>query len=188
MKPLAVPLTARLAVPLTARLTAPLAVPLIAVLLALTACGPSLADRKRHVKGASANVPSAAKPWVKVRNLFILGPDEDNALQPGADAPVYAYLTARAPDGQPDKLVSVSSPAFTGSQIKDGGVDLPAGRLVELQSDDKPLVLLTGLTEKVHGAEQFPLTLAFERAGRTQVDFVPVITHRGTYATYPPAP
>ncbi|WP_067473618.1 copper chaperone PCu(A)C [Actinomadura hibisca] len=155
-----------------------------AMLLAAAGCGSPAENRKRLVKGTSADVPSARKPWVKVRNLFVLGPDQDQLLRVGADAPVYAYLTASATD----KLVSVSSPAFSGSRIVGGAVDLPAGRLVELQSDDRPRVVLTGLAGKLQGAEQYPLTLVFERAGRVQVGHVPVIKRRQAYATYPPAP
>jgi periplasmic copper chaperone A len=99
---------------------------------------------------------------------------------PGAAKVGAAYLTVRAPAA--DKLVGATSPVagrvefhthadengvMTMREVA-GGVDLPAGRTVELNPGGVHLMLLD-LKRPLKEGESFPLTLAFEKAGKREV-------------------
>jgi len=154
----------------------------VAVACLATACGSS-DNNKQFVRGVSAQAPVSGTPAVKIRNLFVLGATHPDTVEVGGDAAVYAYLTAT----KTDKLVSVASPEFTGARVGSGGVALPAGSLANLRSGDKPAVVLTGAVRQIRGGTHIAITLSFEHAGRVTLNSVPVVAHRGYYATYPPA-
>ncbi len=106
---------------------------------ALTGCGsgthPETARPTQLTEGVNADIPTdLSKPTqIKIRNLFVLGPAETKTLDTGSSAPVYGTLIDSG--GQPDKLISVSSPAFGGtSKIRGGGIALAPGQAVELSA------------------------------------------------------
>ncbi len=163
----------------------------IAVLLtscALSACGSFYDSDKQHVRGVSVNAPAGGHPWVKVRNLFVLGPTPPDTLPAGGSAPVYAYLTSSPPDAQTDKLVGVSSPDFTGGTIAGDAIALPSGTLVDLRQNGAPRVVLTGAKHSLRGGDHIAVTLTFARAGRVSASHVLIVARQGYYSTYSPAP
>lgn len=161
---------------------------------AVTGCGaglnPEIARRSEPPQGINFQVPGdSTKPaLIEVRQLFVLGPADNQALNPGAAAPLYGDLIDSNPNGQPDKLVSVTSPAFSGpTEITGGAVDLPTNKLVSLNTGTAPLVVLKGLGQRLFGGENLSLTLNFANAGSVTV-LVPVVPWRGYFTTYPVAP
>ena len=149
-----------------------------------TACGSSGENNKQYVRGVSAEAPATGTPTVDIRNLFVLGAAHPDTVEVGGRAALYAYLTA----AKADTLVSVASPAFTEARVgSGGGVALPAGKLVDLRAGDKPAVVLTEAVRRLRGGQHVAITLSFAHAGKVTVNAVPVVAHRGYYATYPPA-
>lgn len=161
---------------------------------AVTGCGagftPETTRPSEPPQGLNFQVPvDTTKPaLIEVRQLFVLGPADNQALDPGAAAPVYGELIDSNPDGQPDKLVSVTSPAFSSpAEITGGAVDLEPNKLVSLNAETAPLVVLKGLGQRLFGGENISLTLRFANAGDVTV-LVPVVPRRGYFSTYPAAP
>lgn len=161
---------------------------------AVTGCGagfdPQTSRPSQPPLGVNIQVPpDTSKPaLVQIRNLFILGAADGQPLSPPAAAPVYADLIDSNSDGQPDSLISVSSPAFTGgAQITGGAVQLPPNQLVSLNTGTAPLVVLKGLSQQLFGGQPVSLTLRFARAGEVTV-LAPIAPWSGPFATYPPAP
>jgi copper(I)-binding protein len=106
---------------------------------ALAGCGagthPETTRPTQLTQGVNADIPTdLSKPTqIKIRNLFVLGPADTKALDTGSSAPVYGTLIDSG--GQPDKLISVSSPAFGGtSKIRGGGIALAPGQAVQLSA------------------------------------------------------
>ncbi|AQS65809.1 copper chaperone PCu(A)C [Streptomyces pactum] len=89
--------------------------------------------------------------------------------QPGDDVPAYAWLYNKG--GEDDRLVGASTPNAASVDIvgSDGkrlsaGVDLPANKLVELESGRAHLVL-RDVREEIRGGDFMKFTLRFEDAG-----------------------
>jgi copper(I)-binding protein len=126
---------------------------------------------------------------IQIRNLFVLGPAENATLPAGGSAPVYATLIDSATDGQPDRLIAVSS-SVSGqpTALPGGGLELPVGQAVSLNgSNGTPQAVLTGLTKTLSGGEDIELAMQFQRAGVVNVT-VPVVPQSGDFQTYPAAP
>jgi hypothetical protein len=161
----------------------------LALASALTGCGagmnPETARPTQLTEGVNV---SRADLNVQIRNMFVLGPAEDQTLAVGASAPVYATLIDSAPDGQPDKLVAVASNVSGApTPLAGGGLTLPPGQAVSLNSPGGPAAVLTALAKTLVGGENIELALQFERAGVVKVT-VPVVPQSGDFQTYPPAP
>lgn len=154
---------------------------------AVTGCGagmnPETARPTQLTEGVNVSRNNLA---IQIRNLFVLGPADGQTLAVGASAPVYATLINSATDGQPDKLVAVSS-NVSGQPTPLTGIDLPVGRAVSLNGPAGPLAVLSGLTKTLVGGEIVEVALQFQRAGVVKV-MVPVIPQRGDFQTYPAAP
>jgi hypothetical protein len=159
----------------------------VAMTAVLAAGCVSTENRKQYVKGVSAVAP-AHPIWVKTLNMIILGPEQNQSLNIGADAPLYASIVSSPPDRETDRLIAVSSPAFTGSRLVEGGVKLPVGQLIRLREIQPPAVVLTGSKQRLLGGERLPVILVFERAGRVEAQWTPVVVRRGQYEDYPTAP
>ena len=99
----------------------------------------------------------------------------------GANTNGAAYMTLRNAGGQPDRLVSASTPIARTvelhTHVRDGEVmrmrpvadiPVPAGQTVRLRPGGLH-VMLIGLTEPLRQGAEVPLTLRFERAGEVQV-------------------
>jgi hypothetical protein len=158
---------------------------------AVTGCGAGFSPQSTRPseppQGLNVQIPqNASKPaQIQIRNLFVLGPADNQQLAAGADAPVYADIIDAA--GTPDQLRAVSSPSFSSpSSIAGNAINLPSHQLVSLNGGTKPLVVLKGLTQPLFGGENIPLTLTFQNAGSITVQ-VQVVPWSGIYATYPPA-
>lgn len=99
----------------------------------------------------------------------------------GANTNGAAYMNLRNTGGQPDRLVSASTPIARTvelhTHIRDGEVmrmrpvadiPVPAGQTVRLRPGGLH-VMLIGLTEPLRQGATAPLTLRFERAGEATV-------------------
>ena len=156
---------------------------------AVSACGagfsPQSALPTQLTEGVNISVPD-----MKIRNLFVLGPDLGRTLAPGSSVPLYGVLLNTT--GNPDRLVGMSAPGLAqSSRLPAGGVELPPGRLVSLDevpgTQVGPAVVLQGIIGGQRGGEWIDLALRFQRAGvvRTQV---PIVPRSGYYLTYSPVP
>ncbi|RAY11370.1 hypothetical protein DPM19_30565 [Actinomadura craniellae] len=108
----------------------------VAMAPVISGCGagdtPQSAMPDRLTEGVNVTLPQGKMPaQMAVRNLFVLGPRPGETFTAGASLPVYASLINQVA-GRPDRLVSVSSPAFSGFRISDGSVALPPATRVEL--------------------------------------------------------
>jgi copper(I)-binding protein len=154
---------------------------------AVTGCGTNPGTTRPAQLTEGVNV-SRSNLDIQLRNLFVLGPAEGQTLSVGAAAPVYATLINSAADGQPDKLVAVSSNVSgQPTPLAGGGLDLPAGQAVSLNGPSGPLAVLSGLTKTLTGGGVVEVALQFQRAGVLTV-MVPVVSQRGAFQTYPAAP
>jgi hypothetical protein len=156
---------------------------------AVTGCGagtnPETARPTQLTEGVNV---SRADLDVQIRNMFVLGPSEGKALPAGGSAPVYATLISSATDGRPDKLVAVSSNmSGTPTPLPGGGLALPPGQAVSLNSPTGPRAVLAGLTTALRGGENIEVALQFERAGVVKAT-LPVVPQSGDFQTYGPAP
>jgi copper(I)-binding protein len=156
---------------------------------AVTGCGagtnPETARPTQLTEGVNV---SRADLDVQIRNMFVLGPSEGKTLPAGGSAPVYATLISSATDGRPDKLVAVSSNmSGTPTPLPGGGLALPPGQAVSLNSPTGPRAVLAGLTTALRGGENIEVALQFERAGVVKAT-LPVVPQSGDFQTYGPAP
>lgn len=165
----------------------------VAIAPVITGCGagesPQTAAPTQLTEGVNVSVPKDAKrALVDIRNMFVLGPANGVVTPAGAAVPLYATLINQEKK-RPDKLVSVSSPAFGQAKLADNGVALPGGQAVSLKvlSGQTPPVVLQGTTQPLRGGETLQLTLKFEQAGDVTVS-VPVVPQQGEYGTYGPVP
>ncbi|MBO2454825.1 hypothetical protein J4573_47600 [Actinomadura barringtoniae] len=95
----------------------------------ISACGagesPQTAAPTQLTEGVNAHVPQDEKvSKIDIRNMFLLGPAPDQTLAPGSSLPLYATVINQV-KGQ-DRLVAVTSDAFSQSKIAGGAVVLPA--------------------------------------------------------------
>lgn len=101
----------------------------------------------------------------------------------GAAPTGAAYFALENRGGEPDRLVSASTPAAERAELHthlhengvmkmrpvEGGIELPAGGQVLLAPGGLH-VMLMGLKAPLKEGERFPLTLTFEKAGELQVE------------------
>jgi copper(I)-binding protein len=99
----------------------------------------------------------------------------------GANANGAGFMTIRNTGGQPDRLVSASTPIARvvelHTHIREGevmrmrpvqNIAVPAGQTVRLRPGGLH-VMLIGLNEPLRQGQEVPLTLRFERAGEVNV-------------------
>ena len=156
---------------------------------AVTGCGagasPETARPTQLTEGVNV---SRTDLDIQIRNMFVLGPAEGKVLAAGGSAPLYATLINSATDGQPDKLVAVSSNVSGApTPLPGGGLALPPGQAVSLNGPTGPRAVLSGLTQPLRGGENIQVALQFERAGVVKAT-VPVVPQSGDFQTYGPAP
>ncbi|RJF97621.1 copper chaperone PCu(A)C [Noviherbaspirillum saxi] len=96
-----------------------------------------------------------------------------------------AYLTLENKGRSTDKLVSVASPAAKSVQIHSmsmegnvmkmrevDGIELPPASKVEMKPGHGYHIMLIGLQQPLKAGNKFPLTLNFEKSGKTEVTVV----------------
>ncbi|MFE1578789.1 copper chaperone PCu(A)C [Streptomyces fradiae] len=129
-------------------------------LVAATGCGAN--EGEYNPPGANARIGS-----MLIRYAHIAEPP-DGPWEVGDDAPVYVWLFNQG--RTPDRLLGAETTVARSVDIvtADGGargpVDVPVGKLVEL-NDDSPHLLLRGLREQLRGGDYAWVTLRFEQAG-----------------------
>lgn len=87
---------------------------------------PQSAYPTRLTEGVNVSVP-LDKPnasQIDLRNMFLLGANPGDSLKPGDALPLYGVMVNQVQNRQ-DRLVSVSSPAFSGAKIAGGSITLP---------------------------------------------------------------
>jgi copper(I)-binding protein len=93
-----------------------------------------------------------------------------------------AYLTIENKGKTADRLIAVSSPvarkveihtmSMEGNVMKMrevDGIELKPSAKVEMKPGDGYHLMLTGLQQQLKAGDKFPLTLTFEKAGKTEV-------------------
>lgn len=93
-----------------------------------------------------------------------------------------AYLTIENKGKNADKLVGASTPvaksveihsmAMDGNVMKmreAGQIEIPASGRVEMKPGDGYHLMLMGLQQPLKAGDSFPMTLVFEKAGKTEV-------------------
>jgi len=96
-----------------------------------------------------------------------------------------AYLTIENKGKAADRLIAASSPVAKKVEIHTmsmegdvmkmrevGGIDLKPAAKVEMKPGDGYHLMLLGLQKPLKAGEKFPLTLTFEKAGKTEVSVV----------------
>ncbi|RIY03454.1 copper chaperone PCu(A)C [Aureimonas flava] len=159
-----------------------LAAPATAVCLALAAVAPAPAFAHGYKIGAI----EIGHPWSR-------------AMPPGARTGA-GYLTLANHGTEPDRLVSITSPAATEVQVHDmsvkdgvmtmrqveGGLAVPAGGEARLAPGGLHLMLL-GVKEPFREGQMVPLHLTFERAGAVDVELkVDAMGAPGAHAAHTP--
>lgn len=141
--------------------------------LALSGCGAGFSAQTYQERTVSDG-NNATVGAIAIRNIAVV-PDPDGVVRSGSDAPVRMTLVNNS--GQPDDLVSASSPA-AGSVALSGpsgtttsGVTVPAfGSTGETAG-----LVLRGVTSELRSGVSVPITLRFAHNGEITVD-VPVAT------------
>jgi copper(I)-binding protein len=129
---------------------------------------------------------SATHNGMEIRNLFVLGPGQGQALPAGAAAPVYLALVNNS--AKPDQLLAISAPGLAAAgQVPEGSVALPPKQIVTPGFQGQPPLTLQQLAGPLRGGEWRRITFQFREAGTVTVS-VPVVPRQGTYLTYSPAP
>lgn len=103
------------------------------------------------------------------------------AHQPGG----AAYLSIENKGSQGDRLIGAASPVAKSAQIHTmsmdgnvmkmrevGEIGLPPGTKVEMKPGNGYHIMLMGLSQPLKAGEKIPLTLIFEKAGKTEVSIV----------------
>ncbi|MBP2368923.1 hypothetical protein [Pseudonocardia parietis] len=153
----------------------------VAALVFATGCGSGqIAQTANQV--TATNGAEGAVGTMLVRDAQLAGQRPvtgDTIHEPGADVPVKVTIvngaTAAVPGVRWDRLVSVTSPLFTGvrltgdTRIEDGQV-LAAGYDDPVSSRTTPGthrigITLVGLREPLRAGLTYPVTFTFERAG-----------------------
>jgi periplasmic copper chaperone A len=96
-----------------------------------------------------------------------------------------AYLSLENKGSSADKLTSISSPVARSVQVHTmsmegnvmkmrevDGIDLPPAAKVEMKPGNGYHIMLIGLEKPLKAGDKFPLTLNFEKAGKTDVTVV----------------
>ncbi|XRQ11041.1 hypothetical protein ACN3XK_09155 [Actinomadura welshii] len=101
----------------------------VAIAPVISGCGAGMdaqsAAPTRLTEGVNVSVPlDGTAPQIQLRNMFVLGPEPGAAVPPGTSLPLYGVLIHQV-QGEQDRLVSVSSPAFASARIDGGGITLP---------------------------------------------------------------
>ena len=126
---------------------------------------------------------------IKVGDLVITSPSV-RAMVPGAKV-AGGFLTIANVGKNADKLVTISTTGVKRSEIHemsmenqvmkmrklDSGLDLPAGKTVQLKSGGYHLMFIQPETPYKEG-DTVPVTLEFEKAGKIKIDF-PVTAQSG---------
>jgi copper(I)-binding protein len=104
----------------------------VAIAPVISACGagetPQTAAPTQLTEGVNAHVPQDDKvSKIDIRNMFLLGPAPDQALPAGGSLPLYGTVINQV-KGQQDRLVMVTSDAFSQVKITGGAVVLPAAQ------------------------------------------------------------
>ncbi|MFG2681136.1 copper chaperone PCu(A)C [Streptomyces sp. NPDC048392] len=96
---------------------------------------------------------------------------KDEPWQSGDDVPAYVWLYNKG--DKADKLVGAETPAAASVDLVDadgkvltGGVELPVGRLVQLEPGKTHLVL-RDVNRQIRGGDFMEFTMRFEKAGTT---------------------
>jgi copper(I)-binding protein len=122
---------------------------------------------------------------IAIRDVFVLGPRVNGALQPGQDAGMFLALVN---NGTPDQLTAVSAPGTATSVTIHGGTVQLGQAQPALLTGPSPELVLNGLTRPLIGGQSVPMTLTFQNAG-TIAMIIPVVPRANFYATFsPPAP
>ncbi len=148
--------------------------------------------------GAAAVRPAAAHEY-RLGDLVIVHPWARASAEGATNGAVY--LEGITGGRAPDRLIGAASPAAAGSELhrhasSNGimrmepveAIELPPGDHVVLQPGGLHL-MLTGLAEPLTEGGSFPLTLAFDRAGRIEVSvtIASVATMHSTHGAAAPA-
>lgn len=93
-----------------------------------------------------------------------------------------AYVTIENKGKNADKLVGASSPVAKSVEIHTmtmdgnvmkmrevGQIEIPASGRVEMKPGDGYHLMLMGLQQPLRAGDSFPITLVFEKAGKTEV-------------------
>lgn len=105
--------------------------------------------------------------------------------RPSAGRTAGAYMTIENRGGEADRLIAAASPAAEKTELHtmtmDGnvmrmraveGIDLPAGGKVALQPGGGFHVMLIGLKNPLKEGDKVPLTLAFAKAGKVEMEAI----------------
>jgi periplasmic copper chaperone A len=109
------------------------------------------------------------------------------------------YLTIKNTGTDPDRLVSVTSPAAGKSEIHEmsmekgvmkmrpvpGGVEIKPGETVELKPGSSFHIMMTGLKSPIERGKPFKASLTFEKAGPVEVEFTVVAAGASAPAAAP---
>ncbi|MEG3627270.1 copper chaperone PCu(A)C [Streptomyces poriticola] len=131
----------------------------LAVMLGATGCA---SEAEYDPPGANARIGS-----VLIRYAHIAEPP-DGPWQQGDDVPFYLWLYNQGDSA--DRLIGAETTVARSVDIVNaddagrGPVNLPPGRVVELQEGGAHL-LLRGLLQEIGGGDYLWITLRFERAG-----------------------
>jgi copper(I)-binding protein len=130
----------------------------------------------------SLNVPSHAHEYT-VKELQIGHPyaRPTVAHQPSG----AAYLSIENKGRNDDRLIGVTTAAAKSAQIhtmamegnvmkmrEAGEISLPSGAKVEMKPGSGYHIMLIGLSQPLKAGDKIPLTLSFEKAGKTEVSVV----------------
>lgn len=153
----------------------------VAALVFATGCGSGqiaqTANQVTATNGAEGSVGT-----MQVRDAQLVGQRPvtgDTIHHPGADVPLEVTIvngaTAAVPGTHSDRLVSVTSPLFTGARLTgdtrvDDGQVLAAGYEDPVSSRTTPGthrigITLVGLREPLRSGLTYPVTFTFEQAG-----------------------
>jgi periplasmic copper chaperone A len=117
---------------------------------------------------------------VKLKNLLIENPyaRATVANQPAGGA----YVTIENKGSGADKLIGASSPVAKSVEIHTmsmdgnvmkmrevGQIDIKPSTRIEMKPGEGYHLMLMGLRQQLKAGESFPLTLTFEKAGKTEV-------------------
>ncbi|MES9602197.1 hypothetical protein [Actinomadura sp. NPDC000929] len=103
----------------------------VAIAPVVSGCGagekPQTAAPTQLTEGVNVSVPlnRPQAPQIDLRDMFLLGPEAGPPIPAGTSLALYGAIINQV-QGRPDRLVSVSSPAFGGeAKIEGGSLTLP---------------------------------------------------------------
>ena len=127
-----------------------------ALLLALSAAGPAIAQTAPKVEGAWAR-PTVAGQAGGGGFLKITSATADRLISASAPISKSVELHTMQMDGDVMRMREIPA------------IELPAGQTVELKPGGLH-VMFIGLTQTLDNGASFPLTLRFEKAGEVKID------------------